>query len=181
MTNAGRPQTGEYNTYYQKYIDLAAEDDIVAGLDAQARETGALLGKLTDAQAAHRYAPDKWSIKQIVGHITDAERVFAYRILAIARGEMKPLPGFDQEPYVVNGGFDGRTMSDLAEELATVRRANVMMMRALSDEAWRRIGTASENPVSARALAFIMLGHERHHLRIIRERYLGDATSPRIA
>ena len=181
MTNAGRPQTGEYNTYYQKYIDLASEDDIVGGLDAQSRDTATLLGNLTDAQAAHRYAPDKWSIKQIVGHITDAERVFAYRILSIARGETKPLPGFDQEPYVVNGGFDGRTMSDLAEELATVRRANVMMMRALSDEAWRRLGTASENPVSVRAIAHIMLGHERHHLRIIRERYLGDATSPRIA
>jgi hypothetical protein len=181
MTNAGRPQTGEYNTYYQKYIDLATEDDIVGALDAQARETAALLGSLTDAQAVHRYAPDKWSIKQIVGHITDAERVFAYRILSIARGETKPLPGFDQEPYVVNGGFDGRTMSDLAEELATVRRANVMMLRALSDEAWRRLGTASENPVSVRVIAFIMLGHERHHLHIIRERYLGDATSPRIA
>lgn len=181
MTNAGRPQTGEYNTYYQKYIDLAAEDDIVGGLDAQSRETAALLSNLTDAQAAHRYAPDKWSIKQIVGHITDAERVFAYRILSIARGETKPLPGFDQEPYVVNGGFDERTMSDLGEELATVRRANVMMMRALSDEAWRRVGTASESPVSARAIAFIMLGHERHHLRIVRERYLSAATSPHIA
>ena len=180
MTNAGRPQTGEYNAYYQKYIDLASEDDIVGALDVQSRETAVLLGNLTDDQAAHRYAPDKWSIKQIVGHITDAERVFAYRVLSIARGEAKPLPGFDQEPYVVNGGFDGRPMSDLAEELATVRRANVMMLRALSDEAWRRRGTASENPVSVRAIAYIMLGHERHHLGVIRERYLVAATSPRI-
>ncbi|MDP9360170.1 MAG: DinB family protein [Acidobacteriota bacterium] len=181
MTNAGRPQTGEYNTYYQKYIDLAAEDDIVGALDAQSRETAALLGNLTDAQAGYRYEAGKWSIKQIVGHITDAERVFAYRVLSIARGETKPLPGFDQEPFVVNGGFDGRTISDLAEELATVRRANVMMLRALSDEAWRRIGTASESPVSVRAIAFIMLGHERHHLRIVRERYLAAPTSPRTA
>lgn len=176
MTNAGKPQSGEYNPYYQKYIDLAVEDDIVGALDAQSRETAALLDGLSEDQAAHRYAPDKWSIKQIVGHITDAERIFAYRLLAIARGETKPLPGFDQEPFVANGGFDGRAMSDLAKELATVRRANVMMMRALSDEAWRRLGTASESPVSARAIAFVMLGHERHHMRIIRERYLANAT-----
>ena len=181
MTNAGHPQTSEYNPYYQKYIDLAIEDDIVGALDGQSRETAALLAGLSEDQAAHRYAPGKWSVKQIVGHITDGERVFAYRVLAIARGETQPLPGFDQEPYVANGGFDDRTMSDLAEELAMVRRANVMMMRALSEEAWRRVGTASDNPVTARALAFVMLGHERHHLRIIRERYLADATSPRTA
>jgi hypothetical protein len=181
MTNAGNPQTAEYASYYQRYIDLAAEEDIVGALDAQARETSALLAGLTDEQAAHRYAPDKWSVKQIVGHVIDGERIFAYRVLSIARGETQPLPGFDQEPYVVNGGADDRSMSDLAEELATVRKANVMMMRALPDEAWQRIGTASENPVSARALAYVMLGHERHHMSVIRERYLGDTTAARTA
>ncbi len=181
MTNPGKPQTGEYASYYQNYIDLANEDDIVGALDAQARETAALLGGLTDEEAAHRYAPDKWSVKQVVGHIIDAERVFAYRALSIARGETKPLPGFDQEPFVINARFDDRPLSDLAEELAAVRRGNVMMMRALSDDAWRRIGTASENPVSPRAIAYIMLGHERHHLRIVRERYLGTPTAARTA
>jgi hypothetical protein len=181
MTNAGRPQTGEYSSYYQRYIDLASEDDIVGALDAQSHETATLLGGLGEKEASHRYAPDKWSVKQIVGHIIDAERVFAYRVLSIARGETKALPGFDQEPFVVNGRFDDRPLADLAEELATVRRANVMMMRALSEEAWRRTGIASENPVSARAVAYVMLGHERHHLRVIRERYLGDATAARTA
>jgi hypothetical protein len=181
MTNAGKPQSGEYNTYYQRYIDLATEDDIVGALDAQSRETATLLGGLSEEQAAYRYAPDKWSIKQIVGHMIDGERVFAYRVLSIGRGDTAALPGFDQDPWVANAGSDDRSISDLAEELATVRKGNVMMMRALSEEAWRRIGTASDNPVSPRALAYVMLGHERHHLRILRERYLGDATAARTA
>jgi len=181
MTNPGKPQPSEYAAAYQRYIDLATEDDIVGALDAQARETATLLGGLTEEQAAHRYAPGKWSVKQIVGHIIDGERVFAYRVHAIARGETQPLPGFDQDPYVANGGADDRSISDLAEELATVRKGNVMMMRALSEEAWRRMGTASDNPVSPRALAYGMLGHERHHVRILRERYLGNATAARTA
>jgi hypothetical protein len=181
MKNAGRPQTGEYGSYYQRYIDLATEDDIVAALDAQSHETATLLGGISEQQAAHRYEPDKWSVKQLVGHVIDGERIFAYRALSIARGETQPLPGFEQEPYVVNAGSDDRPMSDLAEELATVRRANVMMLRALPAEAWSRVGTASDNPITVRAIAFILLGHERHHLRILRERYLGSATSPRTA
>jgi DinB superfamily len=172
MKNTGSPQTGEYASYYQRYIDHAPEEDIVAALDAQARDTATLLGGLSEQQAAHRYAPDKWSIKQLVGHVTDGERIFAYRALAIARGETQPLPGFDQEPYVVNSGADERSMSDLAGELAAVRRANVMMFRSLTDDAWCRIGTASDNPISVRALAYIVLGHERHHMGILRERYL---------
>jgi DinB superfamily len=172
MKNAGRPQGGEYASYYQRYIDLATEDDIVAALDAQARETATLLGGLSEAQASHRYEPNKWSVKQLVGHVTDSERIFAYRALSFARGETNSLPGFDQDPYVANAGSDDRSIADLAEELAAVRRANVMMFRALSEEAWSRSGTASDNPISVRALAFILLGHERHHVRILRERYL---------
>jgi hypothetical protein len=172
MKNGGRPQDGEYNSYYQRYIDLATEDDVVGALDAQSHETAKLLGGLSDQQAASRYEPDKWSVKQLVGHVIDAERIFAYRALWMARGETTPLPGFEQEPFVANGGFDDRSMTDLAEEFAAVRRANVMMFRALSEASWQRIGTASDNPISVRALAFIMLGHERHHLRILRERYL---------
>jgi uncharacterized damage-inducible protein DinB len=172
MKNSGRPQEGEYATYYKKYIDLASEDDVVSALDAQAQETAALLQGLSEEQAASRYAPDKWSIKQLVGHVTDGERVFAYRALSFARGETQPLPGFDQEPYVVNSAADERSISDLAAELAAVRRANVMMLRALPEEAWHRVGTASDNPISVRALAYIILGHERHHMGIVRERYL---------
>jgi hypothetical protein len=173
MKNAGRPQTGEYATYYARYIDLATEDDIVAALDAQSHETATILGGLSEAQASHRYEPGKWSVKQLVGHVTDAERIFAFRALAFARGETTPLPGFDQDPYVANAGSDDRSIGELAEEFATVRKANVMMFRALSEEAWQRSGVASDNPISVRALAYILLGHERHHLRILRERYLG--------
>ncbi|MEA2166150.1 MAG: hypothetical protein QOK37_4277 [Thermoanaerobaculia bacterium] len=181
MTNAGKPQANEFATYYQRYIDLAPDDDIVGALDAQARETAKLLAGLSDEQAAYRYAPDKWSVKQIVGHMIDGERIFAFRALAIARGETQALPGFDQDPYVAHSGADDRSISDLAEELATVRKGNVMMMRAFSNDSWQRIGTASDNPVSARAIAYIMLGHERHHIRVLRERYLGGATAARTA
>jgi hypothetical protein len=181
MKNAGRPQIGEYGSDYQRYIDLATEDDIVAALDAQSHETATLLGGISEQQAAHRYEPGKWSVKQLVGHVTDGERIFAYRALRIGRGDTTPLPGFEQEPYVANAASDDRSISDLAEELAAVRRANVMMLRALPSEAWSRVGTASDSPISVRALAFIMLGHERHHLRILRERYLGTPTPPRTA
>jgi len=179
MKNAGRPQAGEYGSFYQRYIDLASEDDVVSALEAQGQETAALLGGLSEEQASQRYAPDKWSIKQLVGHVADGERVFAYRALAIARGETQPLPGFDQDPYVANSGADERSIADLAGELAAVRRANVMMFRAFSEEAWLRIGTASDNPISVRAIAFAILGHERHHVGILRERYLG--ATPRSA
>jgi hypothetical protein len=181
MKNAGRPQTGEFASYYQRYIDLATEDDVVAALDAQSHETATLLGGISEQQAANRYEPGKWSVKQLVGHIIDSERIFAYRALCFARGETTPLPGFEQEPYVVNAASDDRPMADLAEELTAVRKANVMMLRALPSEAWSRIGTASDNAITVRALAFIILGHDRHHLRILRERYLGAPTSPRTA
>ena len=181
MKNAGRPQTGEYANYYQRYIDLATEDDDVAALDAQSHETAKLLGGISEQQASHRYEPGKWSVKQLVGHVTDGERIFGYRALRIARGDTTPLPGFEQDPYVANAGSDDRPIADLAEEFAMVRKANVMMLRALPEEAWSRVGTASDNSITVRALAFIMLGHERHHLRVLRERYLGNATSPRTA
>jgi DinB superfamily len=181
MKNAGRPQTGEYSSYYQRYIDFATEDDVVAALDAQSHETATFLGGISEQQASHRYEPDKWTIKQLVGHIVDSERIFAYRALCIGRGDTTALPGFEQEPYVTQAASDDRPLADLAEELAAVRRANVMMLRAFPDAAWSRAGTASGNAISVRALAFIILGHERHHLRIVRERYLGAPTSPRTA
>src|SRR5258706_11864829 len=145
MKNAGRPQTSEYGSFHQGYVDLASEEDVVAALEAQSEETAALLGGLSDEQASQRYAPDKWSIKQLVGHVTDGERIFAYRALSIARGETTPLPGFDQDPYVANSGSDDLWIAELAAGLAAVRRANVMMFGALSEEAWRRVGTASDH------------------------------------
>jgi hypothetical protein len=127
---------------------------------------------LTETQAATRYAPDKWSIKELIGHIIDGERVFAYRLLCFARQDQTPLPGFEQDDYVRAGNFDNRQWSDLVEEFELVRRANLSLLRSLDEEAWMRRGTANDDEVSVRALAYIIAGHETHHMQILRTRYL---------
>jgi len=143
----------------------------VAALESQARETAALLARVDEEKGAHRYAPEKWSVKEVVGHFTDAERVFAYRALAIARGDQASLPGFDENEYMRYANFGERSMRSIAEEYAAARAATLATFRGFSDEAWRRSGTANNLGVSVRALAHICLGHERHHLRVLRERY----------
>jgi uncharacterized damage-inducible protein DinB len=172
MNNPGRPQPDEYAAEARRYIDLVPEEDIFGALEAQTRETAGVLAAISEQQSAHRYAPEKWSIKQIVGHITDGERMFAYRLLAIARGEQQSLPGFDEGEYMRAANFDERPFADLRDELAAVRRTTLLMARGLSAEAWMRIGVSNENRTSARAVIYGMLGHERHHLRVLRERYL---------
>jgi hypothetical protein len=171
MANVGYPETSEYAPFYANYIRNVTEDDVVAALEAQSRETAALLARVDDEKASYRYEPGKWSVKEVVGHFTDAERVFAYRALAIARGDQASLPGFDEKTYVANANFDRRPMRSIADEYAAVRAATLATFRGFSDEAWQRIGTANNVPVSVRALAHISLGHERHHLRVLRERY----------
>ena len=172
MTIPGRPQTTEHAPYFSRYIDLVPEEDIVGAIDAQGRETTALLSQVGEEKATFRYAPEKWSVKQVIGHVTDAERVFAYRLMSIARGESKSLPGFDEQDYVRNANFDARALSELIDELTATRRSTVAMLRGLSDEAWTRVGTANDKETSVRAVAYTLLGHERHHLRVLRERYL---------
>ena len=167
-----RPQSDEYAPYYGRYIDLVPEDDVIAAVEQQGRETAALLASLGEEKSTFRYAPDKWSIKQLVGHVADSERVFAYRVVAIARGEQQPLPGFDEKDWMRYSEFDARSFADLVEDLAATRRATVSLLRGLPAEAWMRKGTASGNPVSVRAVAYTIAGHERHHLRVLRERYL---------
>jgi uncharacterized damage-inducible protein DinB len=171
-TNPGRPQPDEHAPYFSRYIDLVPEEDLVDALEAQTRETAAVLAAIDEKKSAHRYAPEKWSIKQVVGHITDGERMFAYRLLAIARGEQQSLPSFDENEYMRAANFDERPFADLREELAAVRRSTLLMARGMSAEGWARIGVANENRTSARALGYMILGHERHHLRVLRERYL---------
>jgi hypothetical protein len=171
-TMPGRPETAEHAPYFSRYIDLVPEDDIVAAVETQGRETAALLSSLGEEKAAFRYEPDKWSVKQLVGHVTDAERVFAYRVMSIARGEEQSLPGFDEKDYVRNANFDDRSFADLVDDLAATRRATLALLRGLSDEAWTRTGTANQKPTSVRAVAYTLLGHERHHLNVLRERYL---------
>lgn len=166
-----RPDTTEYAPYFQRYLDLVPEDDILGALKRQAEETAARLRAVDEQRSAYRYAPGKWTIKQVVGHMGDTERILAYRALSIARGETNPLPGFDEDSYVRGAEFDSWPYADLVDSLAIVRRANVMMFSHLSDEAWQRRGIANESSTSPLGLAFTILGHERHHLRVLREKY----------
>ncbi len=177
MTNyaPGRPDPTEYAPHFQGYIDRAlSADDITAALATQVDELRALVGGLDDAAAGHRYAAGKWTIREVIGHVTDAERVFGYRAMCIARGETTSLPGFDENVYASNSPADARTLADLLDELAELRSANVRMLRALTQESWTRVGTANGKQITTRAIAYVMLGHARHHMAVLRERYLGE-------
>jgi uncharacterized damage-inducible protein DinB len=169
---AARPQETEYAPYYGRYVSRVPDGDVAATLEAQLAETLALVRGIPEARGTHRYGPDKWSIKQVLGHVIDAERIFAYRLLRIARGDATPLPGFEENDYVRHADFDRLTLADLAAELEAVRRATLFLLRHLEPDALARRGTASGFPVTARALAFIIAGHERHHVGMLRERYL---------
>ena len=167
-----RPAPDEYAAYYERYISLVPEGDVVETLERQGAETLALLRGLSEEQGAHRYEPGKWSVKQLVGHVSDGERIFSYRALAFARGDSQALPGMEQDEWMAGVDFDARTLSSLIDEFESVRAATLHLLRHLSPEAWARRGTASDNEVTARALAYIIAGHEAHHVRVLRERYL---------
>jgi len=166
-----RPAATEYAPYQARYVDLVPEEDIIPALEKQGKETAAMLRSISDEKAGFRYAPDKWTVKQVVGHFTDAERIFGYRALAIARGEKKSLPGFEEKDYAVAGDFNRRSMRDLADEYEAARHSTILLYRGLSPEAWTRKGTANESPITVKGQAYVALGHERHHLRVLRERY----------
>lgn len=174
MTNTANdfPETTEYPPYYEKYITLVAGGDILETLASQLDSSLALLQSIGEAKADWRYGPDKWSIKELVGHLIDTERIFAYRALRFARNDRTPLPGFEQDDYVRHAGFDACRLEELAREFEFVRRANLYMFRHLEDAAWQRRGIANDGEISVRALAFIMAGHEKHHMEILRTRYL---------
>lgn len=170
---AARPEATEYATHFEKYVSLV-EGDVLETLARQGAETAALLGGIQEDAAGSRYEPGKWSVKELVGHIIDAERIFAYRALRFARGDQTPLEGFDQDPYVASGDFDARTLTSLAEEFGHVRASTLALLRPLGPEAWARRGAANDNEVTVRALAYMLAGHEAHHVRILRERYLTE-------
>ena len=171
-SNITQPATSEYAPYYGRYVSLVPEGDIIALLGQQLEETLDLLKGISDAKAQYRYAPDKWSIKELIGHIIDSERIFAYRALRFSRNDGAPLAGFEQDDYVRYGGFNDRPMADLVEEFEYVRRVNIHMLRSFDEQAWERRGIASEAEVSVKALAYIIAGHERHHLQVLKTRYL---------
>jgi len=171
-TAPARPDATEYAPYYEKYVSLVPAGDVVETLETQLVETLALLRGLSEERAGSRYEPGKWSVKELVGHLIDSERVFAYRALRFARGDRTPLPGFEQDDYVRGGNFDARPLAELAGEFESVRRATVALLRGLDAEAWQRRGTANESEASVRALAHIIAGHELHHRDVLRTRYL---------
>ena len=170
---ANRPAATEHHPYYGKYIALVPEDEAIPALESQMADSLALLRTIPESKAEHRYAPDKWSIKEVIGHLIDAERVFAYRAMRFAHQDATPLPGFDENTYVPAGGFGRFALADLVSEWELVRRSNLALFRRFDADMWKRMGVASDNPVSVRALAFIIAGHGRHHVAILRERYLG--------
>jgi hypothetical protein len=172
IADTGRPASDEHSPYYGGYIDQVPEGDILTLLAEQIERTTALLEGLTDEQALFRPTPTDWSVKEVVCHVSDSERIFAYRALRIARGDTTPLPGFDQEPYVAAAEADVRPLADLLAEFGTVRTATLWLFRSLPSSAWLRRGTASEAPVSVRALAYIIAGHENHHVRSLKTEYL---------
>jgi len=168
----GRPQSGEYAPFYEKYVQLIPGTDIVGALEAQRLVMTQLLGARSEREGNFRYAPDKWSLKEVIGHVADSERIFAYRALRFARGDSTPLSGFEQDDYVKIGGFGDRMLADLAEEFAEVRGATIALFSGLDGQAWQRRGVANKNEVTVRALAYIIAGHELHHRRVLEENYL---------
>jgi uncharacterized damage-inducible protein DinB len=167
-----RPDASEYAPHYETYVTKVPDGDLLEILEGQRQETQELLAGIPEGRALHRYAPGKWSIKEVVGHVTDAERVFCYRALRFARGDQTPLSGFDEKAYAPAGKFDTRPLPDLAAELDAVRHATIALFSGLDSEALARRGLANNKEISVRALAYVIAGHERHHLGILRERYL---------
>jgi len=167
-----RPQPTEYAAYYEKYVSLVPGTDILGVLEAQGMLMAQLLGARSEREGNFRYAPDKWTLKEVVGHITDSERIFAYRALRISRNDKTPIEGFEQDDYVKNGSFNDRTLVDIAGEFSQVRGATLALFLGLGGDAWQRRGVANKNEVTVRALAFIIAGHELHHRRILEEKYL---------
>jgi uncharacterized damage-inducible protein DinB len=171
QTRIPRPQTGEYLAYYDRYISqVAHEADAVTALKRQVPLINAL-ARLTPEQAAFRYADGKWSVRQVIGHLSDAERIFSYRLLRAARGDRTPLPSFDENKYVETANFDERPIEEVAGEFAAVRQASLALLGSLNASTLEQRTVAADNEVSVRALAFIMAGHTTHHLEILRERY----------
>ena len=166
------PSPTEYPEYYGRYVSQVPPGNILDTLQQGLDTTLALLAGASPAQADFRYAADKWSLKEVVGHITDTERIFTYRALRFARNDKTPLPGFEQDGYMLHANFARRELSDLAREFEHVRQATLSLFRNLDAAAWERQGTASGGEVTVRALAYITAGHEIHHRKIIAAKYL---------
>ena len=172
-----RPDEAEYLPYYGKYIARVPDGDLIEMLARHADETIALLRQQPIAKVDYAYAPGKWTIKEVVGHLSDAERVFAYRLMRFARNDRTELPGFDENTYVPAGQFEDRTLESLLQEFAAVRQATIALVAGLPEDGWSRSGVANESPISARSIAYIIAGHELHHREVLMTRYLTSASA----
>jgi hypothetical protein len=172
-----RPAPSEYPDFFSRYVARVPEADVLSVLEAQPAQVRAALAAFAGDRSTHRYAPGKWSVRQVVGHFTDAERVFGYRAMRFARGDATPLPGFEENDFAEKAGHEDRELDSLLDEFESLRRSHVLMLRGLKDEAWERVGNAAGRPVSLRAQAFIMAGHVRHHLSVIETRYAAPAAA----
>lgn len=171
-TLSPRPGAGEYAPYYDKYVSTVPDGNVVDILRAQREDTLRLFASIDDAKAAHRYAPGKWSIAEVLGHVMDTERVFTYRALVFARGDRTPLPSMDQDVWSAGSNAGRRRIASLVEEYQAVRAATIALFASFTETELARDGVASDNRVTVRGLAWITAGHERHHMKILRERYL---------
>lgn len=167
-----RPEKTEYDPYYERYVSLVENDTILETLAAQPIKLNDLFSTMPEDKGAFRYAEGKWSIKELLGHLIDGERMFAYRLFRISRGDETPIEGFEQDGYIENANSNDRRFSDLLEEFSLLRRANMIFFKNLRDDGWSRVGTANNVRISVKALVYIMGGHIEHHLEILKERYL---------
>ena len=167
-----RPASTEYAPYYEGYVSLVPEGDIESTLTGQPAEMRSLIETLPEERGSYAYADGKWTIKELLSHVIDGERIFSYRALRISRGDKTPIEGFEQDDYIATSNANNRTFADLLEEFRLERQANLHLIRNISEDGSQRMGTASGNPVSARAIAYIMAGHVRHHIGVLKERYL---------
>jgi hypothetical protein len=168
---AVRPQSNEYADFYADYISKVPGNDALTFLQQQLDSVASWIGSIDETGGDYRYEPGKWTVKEVLGHIIDGERVFAYRALVFSRGDRTALPGFDQEPWAQHANYGNLTMRDIAAEFDAVRRATILLFRHLDPEAWSRQGTANSKEITVRAIAFIIAGHTQHHLDILRTRY----------
>lgn len=167
-----RPSAGHFAPFYAGYIDRVGDEDVLALLEEEFEPTVAMFRELREEQLLFRYAPGKWSVKQLLGHLIDSERVFQYRALRFARADQTPLPGFEENDYAEQGDFDARPIEELLAEFTAVRQSSLTLLRGFSPEMFERTGIANGNVMSVAAIAWVMVGHQRHHLVVLRERYL---------
>lgn len=167
-----KPQPGEFRPYQEVYINCVGDADVLPLMEELKDSSYAFFTAIPEEKGTYAYAPCKWTIKEVLLHMIDTERVFAYRLMCFARGEKQALPGFEQDDYVVNSFANDRTVQDLADEFRLVRETSIYLVRNLKKDQEGIIGIASENPTSIRTLAYILPGHELHHLKILKERYL---------